>query len=93
MTETSPPDDPSGLFPPGNPLRWLRGGVTAALGSFGAYALMAHDAQLRLGVPVGTLLVLVAAFGVMDLLGTFDVMVIDYARHELQVRPTYFAMH
>jgi hypothetical protein len=29
----------------------------------------------------------------MDLLGTFDVMVIDYARHELQVRPTYFAMH
>jgi 4-amino-4-deoxy-L-arabinose transferase-like glycosyltransferase len=33
---------------------------------------MAHDAQLRLGVPVGTLLVLVAAFGVMDLLGTFD---------------------
>jgi hypothetical protein len=29
----------------------------------------------------------------MDLLGTFDVMVIDYARKELQVRPTYFAMH
>jgi hypothetical protein len=27
----------------------------------------------------------------MDLLGTFDVMVIDYARRELQVRPTYFA--
>jgi hypothetical protein len=27
----------------------------------------------------------------MDLLGTFDVMVIDYARHELQVRTNYFA--
>jgi len=25
----------------------------------------------------------------MDLLGTFDVMIIDYARRELQVRPTY----
>jgi Aspartyl protease len=29
----------------------------------------------------------------MDLLGTFDVMIIDYKRHELQVRSNYLAMH
>ncbi len=66
------PDDPWGLFPRGNPLRLLRGGVTAAVGSFVAFVLMAHDGQLRAGVPLGTLFVLVAAWGVMDLLGSFD---------------------
>ena len=33
---------------------------------------MAHDAQLRWGVPLGAVFVGVAAWGVMDLLGTFD---------------------
>jgi hypothetical protein len=27
----------------------------------------------------------------MDMLGTFDVMIIDYTRHELQVRSNYLA--
>ncbi len=56
----------------GNPMRWLRGGLTALIGSVVALLMMAHPGQLRWGVPIGALLVAVASWGVMDLLGTFD---------------------
>ena len=56
----------------GNPLRTVRGGVAALAGSFIAYLFMAHPGQLRLGVPLGALFVAVAAWGIVDFLGTFD---------------------
>jgi 4-amino-4-deoxy-L-arabinose transferase-like glycosyltransferase len=60
------------LLAKGNPLRRLRGGLTATLASFFVFLLMAHDAQLRAGVPLGIVFVAIATFGVMDFLGTFD---------------------
>ncbi len=62
----------STLFPRGNPLRPLRGGVTTVVGAFFAYLLMAHDGRVPLGVPLGIVFVAIAAFGVMDLAGSFD---------------------
>jgi 4-amino-4-deoxy-L-arabinose transferase-like glycosyltransferase len=59
-------------FGRGNPLRWVRGGLTAGLGGLFAFLVMAHDQKLRMGVPVGAFFVAVAAFGLTDLLGTFD---------------------
>jgi 4-amino-4-deoxy-L-arabinose transferase-like glycosyltransferase len=56
----------------GNPLRWTRGGVTAAVSSFVAFLLMAHPGQWRIGVPLGALFVAIASWGLMDLMGTFD---------------------
>jgi 4-amino-4-deoxy-L-arabinose transferase-like glycosyltransferase len=81
VTAGEPPDDDEGspepaeehpLLPPGNPLRLARGGGTALVGAFLAFLLMAQHGQSRWGVPLGTVFVLVAAWGVMDLLGTFD---------------------
>jgi 4-amino-4-deoxy-L-arabinose transferase-like glycosyltransferase len=61
------------LLTPGNPLRWVRGGATALGGCLLAFLLMAHDQQWRVGgIIVGTLCIAVAAWGIMDLLGTFD---------------------
>jgi len=82
-TEASKTDDPGSespepkretppLLPKGNPLRMVRGGVTAVVGSLLSILLMGHTAQLRLGVPLGTVFVAIAAWGVMDLLGSFD---------------------
>jgi 4-amino-4-deoxy-L-arabinose transferase-like glycosyltransferase len=65
--ESTPP-----LLDRGNALRKLRGGLTAGLGALFAFLLMAHNAQLRLGVPFGMIFIAVAAWGVMDFLGTFD---------------------
>jgi 4-amino-4-deoxy-L-arabinose transferase-like glycosyltransferase len=50
----------------------VRGGTTAAVASLLTLILMGHEGQSRWGVPLGAVLVSVAAFGVMDLLGTFD---------------------
>jgi len=58
--------------PGGNPLQALRGGITASLASFLALLLMAQHGQLRWGVPIGAFFIGVAAFGVLDLLGSFD---------------------
>jgi 4-amino-4-deoxy-L-arabinose transferase-like glycosyltransferase len=60
------------LLQRGNPLRLVRGGATALVGAFFTILLMGRQGQLRWGVPLGTLFVLVAAWGIMDLLGTFD---------------------
>jgi 4-amino-4-deoxy-L-arabinose transferase-like glycosyltransferase len=63
----------SPLFPRGNPLRVVRGGVTMAIGVLLAYLLMAHNAQIpHAGVPLGIVFVAIASWGLMDLLGTFD---------------------
>ena len=60
------------VVPKGNPLRRVRGGVTVGAAGFLAFVLMGHNGQLRYGVPLGLLCAIVAAWGVMDLLGTFD---------------------
>ncbi len=60
------------LLPRGNPLRWTRGGITAALGLLFTALLMAKQGQWRVGVPLGALFTCIAAWGVMDFLGTFD---------------------
>ncbi len=61
------------IIPKGNHLRLVRGGATAAVGVLLAYLLMAENGQIPIaGVPLGIVCVSVAAWGVMDLLGTFD---------------------
>jgi 4-amino-4-deoxy-L-arabinose transferase-like glycosyltransferase len=70
--KTEDEEDGVVLIPRGNPLRWARGGITAFSGALGAFLLMAHDGQLRWGVPLGTIFVAIATWGIMDLLGTFD---------------------
>jgi 4-amino-4-deoxy-L-arabinose transferase-like glycosyltransferase len=59
------------LLPRGNPLR--RRGLGILLGGgVPAFLLMAKNSQNGWGVPVGLIFIVIAAFGVMDLLGTFD---------------------
>ena len=76
--DSTPPSSGDGkekedkLIARGNPLQWLRGGATMLAGGFLAFLLMAHDGQLRWGVPLGFVCVLVSAFGLMDFVGTFD---------------------
>lgn len=60
------------LLVKGNPPRWKRGGITAFGGGFLAFLLMAHNGQLRIGVPLGFLFMLVATWGVLDCAGSFD---------------------
>lgn len=79
LTEAAPDSAPSNgapkedkLIARGNPLRWVRGGATMLGGGFLAFLLMAHDGQLRWGVPLGFLCILVASFGLMDFVGSFD---------------------
>lgn len=67
----APEADPP-LLPAGNTLRFARGSIAIAIGVLGAFALMAVRAQLRFGVPLGALAILVATFGVLDLVGSFD---------------------
>ncbi|WP_394822429.1 glycosyltransferase family 39 protein [Pendulispora albinea] len=69
---SSADDDEVELLAKGNPLRLARGGITAAIGSVIAFLLMAHNGQLRLGVPLGFVAIAIASWGLMDLLGTFD---------------------
>ena len=64
--------DATRLVRRGNPLRLVRGGATALVGSVVAVMLMGHSGQFRWGVPFGALFVAITCWGVMDLLGTFD---------------------
>jgi 4-amino-4-deoxy-L-arabinose transferase-like glycosyltransferase len=57
--------------PRGNPLR-RAALVPMAIGILGAFALMAQDGHVPFGIPLGTLFVAVASFGILDLFGTFD---------------------
>ena len=65
-------DPASDLFPRGNPLRHRRGILTILGGGIPAFLLMAKNGQHSWGVPLGLLFIAVMAWGVMDLLGTFD---------------------
>ena len=56
----------------GNRPRLLRGGLTALVGGAVAFTLMTAEAQLRWGVLLGLAAVVVAAFGILDLVGSFD---------------------
>ncbi|CAN5123925.1 hypothetical protein BH09MYX1_BH09MYX1_52570 [soil metagenome] len=60
------------LLPRGNPLRWARGGLVTLVSGFLAFLLMAHDGQLRWGVPLGFLCVLSMSIGLFDFVGSFD---------------------
>jgi len=60
------------LLPVGNSLRLARGSVAVAVGVLVAFALMAVRAQLRFGVPLGALAILIATLGVLDIAGSFD---------------------
>jgi 4-amino-4-deoxy-L-arabinose transferase-like glycosyltransferase len=53
-------------------VRWLRGGIPLALGLIVEFCLCAADKQFRWGVPVGILAVAIAAWGALDLAGSFD---------------------
>ncbi len=66
------PEGEPPLLPVGNSLRLGRGSIAIAVGAVGAFVLMAVQAQLRFGVPLGALAVLIATFGVLDLTGSFD---------------------
>jgi 4-amino-4-deoxy-L-arabinose transferase-like glycosyltransferase len=81
MSEKAPSDDKDDkapeseeepLLPAGNPLRPIRGGLAIVVGAFVAFCLMAVAPQYRFGVPLAALAVFVAAFGVLDLAGSFD---------------------
>jgi 4-amino-4-deoxy-L-arabinose transferase-like glycosyltransferase len=65
-------DEESDLLARGNPLRWKRGLIAILGGGLPAFFLMAKNGQNAWGIPIGFLFVCVCAFGVMDLLGTFD---------------------
>jgi 4-amino-4-deoxy-L-arabinose transferase-like glycosyltransferase len=60
------------IVPRGNPLRIRRGVIGILAGGIPAFLLMAKNGQNAWGVPVGILCILGVAWGVMDLLGTFD---------------------
>ncbi|MFO0676868.1 MAG: glycosyltransferase family 39 protein [Polyangiaceae bacterium] len=66
-TETGAP-----LLAQGNPLRVVRGGLTTGVAALAAFLLMAENGQLKFGVPLGLVFVAIAAFGIMDLVGSFD---------------------
>jgi 4-amino-4-deoxy-L-arabinose transferase-like glycosyltransferase len=59
------------LLPRGNPLR-LRAIATILAGGVPAFLLMAKNTQVSWGIPAGLIFIAIAAWGVMDLLGTFD---------------------
>jgi 4-amino-4-deoxy-L-arabinose transferase-like glycosyltransferase len=65
--EPGPPD----LLPRGSPPEWLRGGAAAMLGAFVSIAVMGLDVQLRWGWVAGLLGVIVASWGVLDMVGSF----------------------
>jgi 4-amino-4-deoxy-L-arabinose transferase-like glycosyltransferase len=59
------------FLPRGNPLRMRSIGLILG-GAVPAFLLMAKNGQFWWGVPAGLIFVALAAWGVMDLLGTFD---------------------
>ena len=59
------------IIPRGNALR-MRSALIIAAGVLPAFLLMAKNGQTWWGVPAGLIFIAIAAWGVMDLLGTFD---------------------
>lgn len=56
----------------GHAPHWKAGGLVFFIGSVATFLLMARDAQWRWSVPVGFVLVVLAALGVMHVIGSFD---------------------
>ena len=71
-TDLDGADEASPLLHKGNALRVARGAVTAGLGALFTFFLMSENQQLRFGVPLGIVFIAITAWGIMDLLGTFD---------------------
>ncbi len=65
-------ESPFAFLRGGHGLRLARGGATFAVGAITAFLLMARDTQWRWGVPAGFVAIVVAAIGVLDLIGSFD---------------------
>ncbi len=70
--ETAPETPAAVVADKGNPFRVKRGLLAMALGGVPAFLLAAKNGQHGWAIPLGFVLVCVAAFGVMDLLGSFD---------------------
>ncbi len=60
------------LLARGNPLNKKRGVITILAGGVPAFLLMAKNGQSGWAIPLGLVFILVCAFGILDLLGTFD---------------------
>ncbi len=65
------PEDEEAV-PPGNRLRLFPGALVAVVGAAVPFLLMCMDRRWRWSVPVGLAACVVAAFGILDALGTFD---------------------
>ncbi len=65
-------EDQPPVLPPGNPLHPVRGGLTALIAAAIPFLIMTTDRHWSFSVPVGIVCCMVAAWGVLDLLGTFD---------------------
>ena len=65
-------EDRENLLAAGNPPRWKRGLIALLGGGVPAFLLMAKNGQAWWAIPLGFAFICVAAFGVMDLHGTFD---------------------
>src|SRR5688572_28587416 len=70
--ETKDKDKEVDLFPRGNRLNYKRALPTIFAGAVPAFFMMAKNGHNVWSIPVGLFFVLLTAFGVMDLLGTFD---------------------
>jgi len=69
--KTKRAEDEPDILPRGNPLR-VRSIAIILGGALPAFLLMAKNTQFWWGVPAGLIFVAIAAWGIMDLLGTFD---------------------
>ena len=58
-------------LPVGNPLQYVRGSTAIAVGAILSFVIMAIGGRRRFGMPVACAGILVATFGVLDLLGSF----------------------
>ncbi|MBK7398349.1 MAG: glycosyltransferase family 39 protein [Myxococcales bacterium] len=63
---------PMGFLRGGHALQLKRGLLTFGIGALVPILIMSRDVQWRWGVPVGFLFVLVAAFGALDIIGSFE---------------------
>ena len=67
--DPAPPSDEED--PPGNPIRWPSLAIAIA-GALVAFLLMAKNAPWTVGAPLGVVALLIATWGLLDTLGTFD---------------------
>ncbi len=65
-------DEEPPVVPPGNPLHPIRGTLITLVAAVIPFLIMTTDRHWSFSVPVGIVCCLVAAYGVLDLLGTFD---------------------